>query len=125
MINGGKWRTSDYFEYLTVPKSGHFVPENYFSPSYSFLYDYINNGQKLECKDETACSTVDIQCAAMNQCNSHGTCNQATGQCECTDGWKFADCSVEVIDMNQATSQTVTTTGPSWASLQYSGSKSS
>ena len=47
LINGGYWRTSDYFEYLTVPKSGHFVPANYFSPSYSFLYDYIHNNQKL------------------------------------------------------------------------------
>ena len=71
LINGGKWRSSDYFEYLTVPKSGHFVPENYFSPSYSFLYDYINNGQKLECKDTTACSVVADRCAAMNHPECH------------------------------------------------------
>jgi hypothetical protein len=42
LINGGYWRTSDYLEYLTVPKSGHFVPNNYYSPSYSFLSDYID-----------------------------------------------------------------------------------
>jgi len=46
LINGGLWRTSDYFEYLTVPKAGHFVPNNYFSPSFYFLSDYIDN-QKL------------------------------------------------------------------------------
>ena len=61
----------------------------------------------------------------MNQCNSHGTCNQVTGQCECSSGWKFADCSVSVVDMNQATSTALSTNGPSWSTLQYSGSKSS
>ena len=29
LINGGLWRTSEFFEYLTVPKSGHFVPNDY------------------------------------------------------------------------------------------------
>ena len=48
LINGGYWRTSKYFEYLTVPKSGHFVPNNYYSPTFSFLTDYINS-QKLIC----------------------------------------------------------------------------
>ena len=54
LINGGYWRTSDYFEYLTVPKAGHFVPNNYYSPSMSFLTDYIAS-QKLVChkEDET------------------------------------------------------------------------
>ena len=41
LINGGYWRTSDYFEYLTVPKAGHFVPNNYFSASHQFITDYI------------------------------------------------------------------------------------
>ena len=40
-IVGGYWRHSDYFEYLTVPKAGHFVPANYYLPSYSFFQDYI------------------------------------------------------------------------------------
>jgi len=41
LINGGYWRSSDYFEYLTVPKAGHFVPNNYFSASHQFITDYI------------------------------------------------------------------------------------
>ena len=41
LLNGGYWRTSDYFEFLTVPKAGHFVPNNYFSDPYAFLSDYI------------------------------------------------------------------------------------
>lgn len=43
LINGGLWRTSDFFEFLTVPKAGHFVPNNYYSPSFSFFTDYINS----------------------------------------------------------------------------------
>ena len=76
LINGGLWRTSDYFEYLTVPKAGHFVPNNYFSPSYTFLSDYIA-GHKLSCHktDGTLCSVVTSRCAAMNDCNGQGTCN--------------------------------------------------
>ena len=70
MINGGYWRTSQFFEYLTVPKAGHFVPNNYYSPTFSFLTDYINS-QKLVChEDEThKCSVVEDRCSAMNNCN--------------------------------------------------------
>ena len=58
LINGGYWRTSDYFEYLTVPKAGHFVPNNYFSPSYSFLSDYIAH-KALMCHDfQNGCSVA-------------------------------------------------------------------
>jgi len=32
-VIGGYWRESDYFSYLTVPKSGHFVPANYYTPT--------------------------------------------------------------------------------------------
>ena len=60
LINGGLWRTSEYFEYLTVPKAGHFVPNNYFSASHQFLTDYIA-GQKLSCHmaDGNGCSVVE------------------------------------------------------------------
>ena len=126
MINGGLWRTSDYFEFLTVPKAGHFVPNNYFSPSYSFLSDYIE-GKKLTCHktDGTGCSVVDSRCSAMNNCNEHGTCNTSTGQCECNSGYKFADCSKEVMDLSDAYSADEAPHGPMWYTMQYSGSKSS
>ena len=42
LLNVGYLRTSDYFEYLTVPKAGHFVPNNYYSDSFAFLSDYIS-----------------------------------------------------------------------------------
>ena len=73
-INGGLWRSSDYFEFLTVPKAGHFVPNNYYSPSYAFFGDYIT-GQKLTCLAGSTCSVVENRCSAMNDCNSHGTCD--------------------------------------------------
>jgi len=79
LINGGYWRTSDYFEYLTVPKAGHFVPNNYYSPSYAFLTDYIN-GKALACHNiGDDCSVAEKRCAAMNNCNSNGSCNSVTG----------------------------------------------
>ena len=79
LINGGYWRTSDYFEYLTVPKAGHFVPNNYYSDSYAFLTDYIAS-QKLTCHKtaDSGCSVVAARCTAMNNCNGHGVCNPKT-----------------------------------------------
>ena len=102
LINGGLWRTSEYFEYLTVPKAGQFVSNNYFSPTYSLLSDYID-GQKLACHktDGTGCSVVADRCSAMNNCNGQGTCNQSTGQCECYPGYKFADCQEAVLDLSK------------------------
>lgn len=58
LLNGGYWRTSDYFEFLTVPKAGHFVPNNYFSPSYALFSDYIAS-QKLQCHRGEGCSVVE------------------------------------------------------------------
>jgi hypothetical protein len=40
---GGYWRESTYFSYLTVPKAGHFVPNNNYWASYNFFKDYIDN----------------------------------------------------------------------------------
>ena len=49
LLNGGYYRTtSEYFTFLTVPKAGHFVPNNYYSASFQFITDYINS-QQLEC----------------------------------------------------------------------------
>ena len=42
-IVGGYWRSSEYFNYLTVPKAGHFVPANYYTPSLQFFKDYISS----------------------------------------------------------------------------------
>lgn len=37
LIVGGYWRESEFFSYLTVPKAGHFVPANYYRPSFQFF----------------------------------------------------------------------------------------
>jgi hypothetical protein len=54
---GGYWRESDYFSYLTVPKSGHFVPANYYQPTWQFVYDYVNHS-KLQCHNPKTCSVA-------------------------------------------------------------------
>ena len=80
LVNGGYWRTSDYFEFLTVPKAGHFVPNNYFSTSYQFFKDYVTSQALQRHEDDShKCSVVDIRCTAMNDCNGNGTCNSTTG----------------------------------------------
>ena len=72
-----------------MPKAGHFVPGNNFLTSYQFIKDYVDNSQKLKChkEGENACSVVEDRCAAMNDCNGHGTCSQTTGQCICNEGY--------------------------------------
>lgn len=126
LLNGGYWRTSDSFEYLTVPKAGHFVPNNYYSPSYAFFSDYISS-KKLVCHktDGTKCSVVASRCAAMKDCNGKGVCNQVTAQCECEAGYKFADCSAKVIELSDGKQEEITITGPGWFTMQYSGSNAS
>lgn len=91
-IVGGYWREGPTFTYLTVPKAGHFVPANYYYPSFSFFTDYIAN-QKLACHSET-CSSVAFRCEMMNNCSGNGTCG-SNGQCVCNSGWKSADCSMQ------------------------------
>lgn len=120
------WRTSDYFEYLTVPKAGHFVPNNYYSPSFAFFTDYVNS-QKLVCHKTTdnQCSVVSDRCEAMNQCNGNGICNATTAQCVCNAGYKFADCSKKVIDLTDGQTMDISIYGPGWFTMQYSGSESS
>ena len=48
-----------------------------------------------------------------------------TGQCECNAGYKFADCSKKVIEMegNDGKSMDISMKGPGWFTVQYSGSK--
>lgn len=124
LINGGYWRTSDYFEYLTVPKAGHFVPNNYFSPSYAFVEDYIKS-KKLVCHDQAnGCSVVEQRCSAMNYCNGNGSCDTTTAQCVCNEGYKFADCSKKTMDLTDGYTVDVDAYGPGWFTMQYSGSDS-
>lgn len=119
-LNGGLWRTSDYFEFLTLPKAGHFVPNNFFSASHQLLTDYIA-GQKLACHktDDTQCSVVQARCDAMSNCNGHGKCDDVTAQCVCDTGYKFADCSkkVEIMDDNFDKDWALPIEGPGWFTM--------
>ena len=61
----------------------------------------------------------------MNNCNGKGTCNQVTAQCECESGYKFADCSEKVIELTYGHEDVQEMKGPTWFTMQYSGSASS
>lgn len=43
LINGGLYRSSPFFTFLTVPKAGHFVPANNYYPSFQFFGDYVRD----------------------------------------------------------------------------------
>ena len=53
----------------------------------------------------------------MNNCNGQGTCDQTTGQCVCNDGYKFADCSKQVISLEDKKWEEVEMTGPGWVTM--------
>ena len=58
----------------------------------------------------------------MNNCHApNGTCNPVTGQCECTEGWKFADCGVATVDLTSGYTDTKNGKGPVWYSYTYKG----
>lgn len=61
-IVGGYYRQTSLFNYLTVPKAGHFVPNpqlNYYKAAYAFFTDYLSN-QALTCQrtDGEGCSVA-------------------------------------------------------------------
>jgi len=120
-IVGGYWREQGVLSYLTVPKAGHFVPNNYYYPSFSFFTDYVNN-QKLVCHNANGCSVVSRRCELMNNCSGHGTC-AANGQCTCDAGWKSADCSMQTKILTNGYKAGKVHTGPKYHSFTKTGSK--
>ena len=42
----------------------------------------------------------DPGCQGEPDCNDHGTCNKATGTCECNDGWTNDGCEMPQCDCN-------------------------
>ena len=69
---GGYYRSDDNlkFTFLTIPKSGHFVPRSQPLISKAFLTDIINNG-KLTCHKTkpSDCETAPIMCQYMSNCS--------------------------------------------------------
>lgn len=92
---GGYWITEGSFSLLTVPKSGHFIPANYYEASRSYLDDFVEH-KALQCHSES-CKVTDQMCSFMNNCSNNGLCN-ADGQCQChSPMFKGADCSQVVL----------------------------
>ena len=114
-LNGGLYRTNGIFTLLTVPKAGHFVPANYYQPSYQFFYDYLNK-QGLDTHAPDAAQPASAQCKAMNNCNGHGTCG-ANGLCSCDSGYKFGDCSLVSNELTNQYDKSFTAEGPKWYSF--------
>jgi hypothetical protein len=113
---GGYWRESPYFTFLTVPKAGHFVPNNNYWASWNFLNDYIQH-QALQCHAADGnCETTTTKCTYMNNCSSHGTC-QTNGTCACENGWKGADCATATTDLVDGDFKILQSYGPKYWSF--------
>ena len=89
---GGYYRTSitTPLNFLTVTKSGHFVPIGYLEATKTLVKDYASQ-QKLLCHSSD-CEIGPIQCKYTLNCSNHGTCSNVTGQCNCQEGWIGGDC---------------------------------
>lgn len=76
-VVGGYYRTAGNLTFLTVPRSGHFVPNNFYALSQQMLVDYTNNNALLchETVKETLCSVTSFMCAHMNDCSGQGACS--------------------------------------------------
>lgn len=98
---GGFYRTDDdaKITLISIPKSGHFVPATQLLASKNFLKDIWQNGKLLCHKgtDPKECDTGPIMCHFMNNCSSHGTCNDSTGKCVCIPGFGGADCATQLV----------------------------
>ena len=117
MIVGGYWRESEFFTFLTVPKSGHFVPANYLQPTLQFVSDYMNYTGLVCHKSHDMCSVVNTRCSYMNNCSGNGSCT-ANGVCECFTGFKGADCSAKSILIDGTVpSYAREVSAPTWTSL--------
>ena len=134
LINGGLYRNNDFLTYLTVPKAGHFVPNNYYSVTQQFLQDYISD-KKLKCHEDLtknkSCIVTSKMQTAMNNCNDNGLIEG--GFCVCDEGFKFADCSKEVKLLTTCTNDSPCNLdrvdsdvggGPVWYTLAYNGTAS-
>ena len=45
-------------------------------------------------------SFIDFECYSNEHCNSHGSCNNATGKCACNTKWKDSkDCTGKFTDI--------------------------
>ena len=117
-IVGGYWRNSTYLTYLTVPKAGHYVPANYYLPTLQFFKDYISQ-QSLAChaKGSNTCNVTESMRTHMNNCSGNGDFREHRGQCECNDGWKFADCAVPSEELHGGYNKSFNSTGPKWYSF--------
>lgn len=71
-IVGGYWIHENNFTLVTVPKSGHFVPANFYEASKLYIDDFVSNNT-LKCHSGN-CSPAESMCSAMNNCNGKGRC---------------------------------------------------
>ena len=88
---GGYFAQEGNFTLLAVPKSGHFMPADYYDASKAFMDDYVNHG-KLICHSEEGCSTIEKRQAYMNNCSNHGSFDPTFGNCICDSSYVGADC---------------------------------
>ena len=93
---GGQYRQEGNFTFITVPKSGHFMPADNYDAAKAFLDDYVKYGE-LRCKaGDEKCHVRAQMCNYMNDCSGNGKCGPS-GTCICDSLYKGADCSFKAV----------------------------
>eukprot|EP00347_Sterkiella_histriomuscorum_P017204 403350276 len=122
LVVGGYYRFDQdkKFYFLTVPKSGHFVPTKQLAITKQFITDFMSQN-KLLCHhdDPTKCNTAPIKCSYMNKCSGNGQCDDLVqGTCKCSEGFEGADCSAKIIQLKDGFYQVYQTNGTQWMYFQ-------
>ncbi|CDW85332.1 serine carboxypeptidase [Stylonychia lemnae] len=104
------------FTFLTVPKSGHFVPTTQLDMTKQMLKDFFEN-KRLVChkSSQSECETSHVMCRAMNNCNSNGKCLD-TGKCQCEHGFFGDDCTqkIQSLSISQEFQESYQMNGTHW-----------
>ena len=122
---GGYYRSQGNFYKVTVPKSGHFMPNDNYWASKAFLDDFVSH-KALTCTDQSGneCRVNKQMCEFMNLCNGVASC-LANGQCICQDHYhKGADCSYRAYNVEAEKQFSVDTSGTEWFYVIHQNSRS-
>ncbi|CDW77081.1 serine carboxypeptidase [Stylonychia lemnae] len=109
------------FTFLTIPKSGHFVPTQQLEITKQIISDYFQS-QKLIChkSNQDDCLQSKIMCGYMNQCSQNGVCDEkTTGKCKCNEGYTGADCYSKLFELQDNQHQTYKLNGTQYLYFQF------
>mmetsp|Transcript_42372 Transcript_42372/g.65039 ORF Transcript_42372/g.65039 Transcript_42372/m.65039 type:complete len:464 (-) Transcript_42372:197-1588(-) len=118
---GGYYKSYNNLTLIVAPKSGHFIPADYYEASKAYLDDLASHKQ-LVCKvdgvpasDDSPCRATKYMKVFMLNCSGNGV-SQDNGQCICNANYTGSDCASR---LNYPTYQAHTIHGNGQVHLAY------